>query len=98
MIKKNYTKTGKLCRVTFKLPKEVNAEMVALCGDFNKWDTHSSAMKRLKDGSFSITITLPTAKKYRFKYFLDSKHWENDWEADGYTKNAYGSEDSIIKV
>ena len=36
MLKKNYSKTGRLCRVTFDLPAEVNATRASLCGNFNE--------------------------------------------------------------
>jgi len=98
MLKKNYSKTGKSCRVTFKLPAEVKAESVILCGDFNDWDENSNPMKKLKDGSYSQTLSLNCEKEYRFRYLLDGSDWENDWEADKYMTNDFGSEDSVIVV
>ena len=98
MLKKNYTKTGQFCRVTFKVPPDVDARKVVLCGDFNDWDKKATVMKPLKDGSFSVTITLPANNSYRFKYYLGTQRWENDWDADGYVRNDFGSEDSLIKV
>lgn len=98
MLKKNYTKTAEFCRVTFKLPAAVNAEKAALCGDFNNWDTGTHPMKRLKDGSFSTTISLPAGKPYCFRYLLDGKRWENDWEADAYVSNKYGADDSVVET
>jgi 1,4-alpha-glucan branching enzyme len=98
MLKKNYSKTGRYCRVTFKLPAEVEAESVALCGDFNDWSHEAKPMKRLKDGSYSVTVSLPADESYRFRYLLDGEHWENDWDADDYVPNSYGSEDSVVEV
>ncbi|WP_420641735.1 isoamylase early set domain-containing protein [Candidatus Leptofilum sp.] len=98
MLKKNYSKTGKSCRVTFKLPSEVEAESVHLCGDFNEWSPTENPMKQLKDGSYSITLSLEPGQSYRFRYLLDGKRWENDWDADAYVANQYGSEDSLITV
>ena len=98
MLKKNYTKTGQFCRVTFKMPPGVDARKVVLCGDFNDWNRKATVMKPLKDGSFSITITLPANNSYRFKYYLGSHRWENDGDADGYIRNDFGSEDSLLKV
>ena len=72
MLKKNYTKTGQFCRVTFKVPPDVDAKKVVLCGDFNDWNKKATVMKPLKDGSFSVTITLPANNSYRFKYYLGS--------------------------
>jgi 1,4-alpha-glucan branching enzyme len=98
MLKKNYSKTGKFCRVTFKLLAEVNAQAAALCGDFNNWATDTHLMKRLKDGSFSITVSIISGRSYRFRYLLDGERWENDWEADAYTPNEYGKDDSVFDV
>jgi 1,4-alpha-glucan branching enzyme len=98
MLKKNYTKTGKLCRVTFKLPAGDNAKMAALCGDFNDWDVKACPMECLKDGCFSTTVSLPAGRSYRFRYLLDGSRWENDWEADAYVSNQHGSDDSVVKV
>ena len=98
MLKKNYTKTGNICRVTFKLPAEVNAQTAALCGEFNAWDTSAHPMKRLKDGSFSVTASLEPGNSYRFRYWLDGERWENDWQADAYKPNEFGSDDSVVTV
>ncbi len=98
MLSKSYTKTGNFCRVTFKLAPEVETEAVHLVGDFNDWDTSSHPMKKLKDGGFSLTVSLPADKTYRFRYLLDGERWENDWAADAYVPNEYGSDDSLVKV
>jgi len=98
MLKKNYSKTGNACRVTFKLPAEVTAETAHLCGEFNEWSPTKHAMKKLKDGSFSITVSLEPGQSYRFRYLLDNERWENDWDADAYVANQYGTEDSLIKI
>lgn len=98
MLKKSYTKTGKKCRVTFKLPADVQAETAVLCGEFNEWDTTTNPMKQLKDGSFSATVSLPADRTYRFRYLLDGERWENDWEADAYVPNQYGVDDSLVIV
>jgi 1,4-alpha-glucan branching enzyme len=98
MPRKNYTKSRKLCRVTFDLPPEVNAKRVSLCGEFNKWNPREHPMKKRKDGRWSVTVSLKAGEDYQFKYLLDKKHWENDWNADGYVFNSVGSENSLIKV
>ncbi len=99
-IKKEYLKSSPLCRVTFTLPKEATAEAqgVALVGDFNNWDREATPMKRLKDGSFSITLDLQRDREYRFRYLIDGNRWENDWHADRYEKNRYGDDDSVVVV
>jgi len=98
MIIKNYTKTGNFCRVTFKLTSEVQARQAVLCGEFNNWNKEAAEMKPLKEGGFSVTLALPTGRAYRFRYLLDDTRWENDWEADGYLPNDFGSEDSVVRL
>lgn len=98
MLIKNYTKTGTTCRVTFKLPAEVGAETAVLCGEFNDWNPETNPMKKLKDGSFSLTLSLDVGQQYRFRYLLDGTRWENDWEADAYLPNEHGTEDSVVEI
>jgi 1,4-alpha-glucan branching enzyme len=98
MLIKNYSSTGKKCRVTFKLPKEVHAKRAHLCGEFNDWSHTAHPMKRLKDGGFSTTISLDSDREYRFRYLLDGERWENDWEADDYRPNEFQTDDSILKI
>ena len=97
-MKKTYAKTGKSCRVTFSLPAEANAKSATLCGDFNDWDKEKHVLKRRKDGSFSATISLDQGAEYRFRYWVDGERWENDWAADKYLPNEFGSEDSVVVV
>jgi 1,4-alpha-glucan branching enzyme len=98
MLKKSYSKSGKVCRVTFKLAAEVEADTAVLCGEFNQWRVDADPKKKLKDGSFSATVSLDAGNKYRFRYLLDGERWENDWEADAYLPNEHGTEDSIVDV
>lgn len=98
MLKKTYGKNNKTARVTFRLPPDVEAAEAYLCGDFNDWDKTQYKMKPLKNGGFSTTIQLNAGSDYRFRYWLDGATWENDWEADAYVPNAFGTEDSVVKV
>ena len=98
MLRKNYSKTGASCRVTFDLPPGVNAEAASLCGEFNTWSPTAPPMGHRKDGRFSTTISLQVGETYRFRYLLDGERWENDWGADGYMPNPFGDEDSLIKL
>ena len=97
-MKKTYSKTGSSCRVTFELPREVDAKSVVLCGEFNEWDPEKHPLKRRKDGSFSVTVSLKPGKVYRYRYLLDGKRWENDWAADRYIPNEFGTQDSVVAV
>ncbi|PID72208.1 MAG: glycoside hydrolase [Desulfobulbus propionicus] len=98
MLKKNYSKTGKICRVTFKYANEESAESATVAGEFNAWSLEATPMKKLKDGSFSATISLPAGTSYLFRYVLDGNIWVNEHEADGYAANEFGEENSIVTV
>lgn len=98
MITKEYTKTGRSCRVTFTLPADVNAQSVALLGEFNDWVSEANPMKRRKDGTLSVAVSLKPGQQYRFRYLLDGERWENDGQADSYAPNEFGAEDSVLQV
>lgn len=98
MLKKSYSKTGSVCRVTFKCQNDHQAENACLAGDFNSWSPDGNPMKKLKDGSFSITLSLPAKATYAFRYVLDGKIWVNDSEADGYVANEFGEENGLVQV
>jgi 1,4-alpha-glucan branching enzyme len=97
-MKKTYSKTGSSCRVTFEIPSEVVADTAVLCGDFNGWDPNKHPMKLRKDGRFTLTVSLKPGVDYRFRYLLDGERWENDWAADKYLPNQFGTDDSVISV
>lgn len=96
-MKKTYNKNRSKCRVTFELPSEVEAEKAAVCGDFNDWDREKHMLVKRKDGRFSTTITLEPGK-YHYRFWLDDSRWENDWNAEEYVPNEFGSEDSIVTI
>ena len=98
MLKKSYSKTGKKCRVTFKYPNEANCEKAVLAGEFNDWSLEAHPMKRLKDGSFSVSLYLATGCSYCFRYVLDSNVWVNDLIADSYVPNKFNQDDSVVTV
>ncbi len=98
MLKKTYSNDGQECQVAFELPAEVVAQAACLCGEFNGWDVATHPMERQADGSFTLTLALEPGRAYRFRYLLDGTRWENDWAADEYAPNPFGSEDSVLQV
>ena len=99
-IKKQFLKTKPECKVTFRLGKEIanDAGKVQLIGEFNNWDTNYHPMKKLKNGEFTETISLETGKEYQYKYLIDGKVWENDFNADKYVPNTYAGTNSVVVV
>ncbi len=99
-LKKRYLKNKPLCKVTFSLSKKAarSANTVHLAGEFNDWDEQATPMKKLKNGSFSIALDLESGREYQFRYLLDGKTWENDWEADKYVPSHVEDSDNSVVV
>jgi 1,4-alpha-glucan branching enzyme len=100
MVKKQYLKSKPVCKVTFYFPDEqaseaVEAKSVQLLGDFNDW-AEPKAMKRLKDGRFSVLLELEQGHAYQFRYLVDGQEWFNDWQADQYVPNPFNGENSVV--
>lgn len=97
-IKKQFLKTKPVCKVTFKVSKELanSAAKVNLAGDFNNWNETSDELSILKDGSFSLTVDLETGREYQFRYLLDGAAWVNDEAADAYKSSGFGSQNSVV--
>lgn len=83
--------------VTFQRLTTNGEVRVAVVGDFNAWSTTAHPMQVL-DGGWSITVTLDTGLRYRFRYLVDGERWENDWSADDYVDNAFGGQDSVVDL
>jgi hypothetical protein len=87
-----------LVSVTFTLPAEVQANSVALCGEFNQWSVEGIQLERGNDGTWRAVVALEPGRSYRYRYLLDGERWENDWDADQYSPNSFGTVDSVINV
>ena len=97
MLKKEYFKTKKTCRVTFYTPK-LKAESVNLVGYFNDWDENAMPMEKLKDSRFKLIIELEKDKEYQYRFFVNQEEWINDLHADYCVKNEYGSENCVVRT
>ena len=100
-LKKQFLKSKPVCKVTFRLPSEAakDANTVHIVGDFNNWDIYANPLKKLKDGTFTITLDLEKDKEYQFRYLIDETTWENDWSADKYVPTPFGNaENSVVVV
>ncbi len=98
MVKKSYSKTGRVCRVTFEYQPEPGIASIYLCGEFNDWTPDAHPLTQRKGGRFSTTISLNAGRSYRFRYLVDGGRWENDPNADEYVPNGFGSEDSVVNL
>ncbi|GGX59478.1 isoamylase early set domain-containing protein [Saccharospirillum salsuginis] len=100
-IKKRYLKSKPICKCTFTLPKDAapKAETVTLVGDFNDWSREKTPMKRLKTGDFKLEMDLEAGQQYQYRYLIDGRVWENDWEADDYVQvPELAVENSVVRL
>jgi 1,4-alpha-glucan branching enzyme len=98
-IKKQFLKSRPVCKVTFRLPKEVaeGAEGAWVVGDFNDWDESASPMKPLKGGDFTATVDLEAGREYHYRFKLAGDVWKSDPEADAHAPSPFpGVENSVV--
>jgi len=99
-LKKQYAEKKPVCKVTFILAKEIASQVnrVNLAGDFNNWDIESIPMKKNKKGEYTASVDLEKGREYQFRYFIDSREWINEKEADKFVPNEFQSDNSVVIV
>jgi 1,4-alpha-glucan branching enzyme len=98
MLEKNYLKEKAVCKVTFVLPEDIQAESAHLVGDFNNWNPVDTAMKKQNDGHFSVTLDLDKGHEYQFRYLVNNSEWHNEWAADKYVSNPFNGDNSVVMI
>jgi 1,4-alpha-glucan branching enzyme len=93
-ITKQYLKTKPVCKVTFQVPA-AEAQDVRVVGTFNQWNTESTPLKKLKNGSFKGTVDLDKDQSYEFRYLVDG-HYVNDEQADAYRWNEFAADENGV--
>lgn len=96
MLSKKYFKTKDEAEVTFEFKRE-DVKSAMLLGDFNNWQGVEMKFDK-KSQSFKTKIRLIKGEDYHFRYLLNDTEWENDYQADHYVPNAFGSENSVVCV
>ncbi|MEO1259287.1 MAG: glycoside hydrolase family 13 [Bacteroidota bacterium] len=101
MLKKSYSKTKPVCKVTFTLPVEAanGAKDVRVLGDFNNWSWENGYKMKAGKKDFTAAVELAAGKHYEFRYLIDNHIWENDWKADAYKDSGiYGIKNSVVAL
>ncbi len=99
-LKKTFSKDKKRCSVTFIVEKDAakDAQTINIAGDFNSWSSTETPLKKAKDGSFSVKLSLDADREYQFRYLIDGCRWENDWAADKYIPAPYSNAENSVVV
>lgn len=93
-VSKKYLKSKPVCKVTFEL-QDLEADKVAVIGNFNGWDINATPLKKFKNGKYKATIDLESDNSYEFRYIADGSYI-NDPEADSYSWNDYAAADNCV--
>lgn len=96
MLTKKFFKTKDETDVTFEFNRSdvTSAELVA---DFNDWQAIEMKFNK-KTQSFKTKVRLPKGGDFHFRYLLNKTEWENDYKADRYLPNEFGSENSVVNT
>ena len=73
-----------LVRVTFGMRYGVGSHDISVVGDFNGWSRTVNPMTCTGYGVYSAEMTIPTDRRYRFRYLVDNLHWQIEWAAKGH--------------
>lgn len=96
MIKKRYLRKQPICKVTFYTEPGLEAESVAVVGDFNGWADSTTPMKQMKNGKFSASVNLTLNGTYQFQYLVDGSQYVNDSDPDAFAPNPHGGQNSVV--
>jgi hypothetical protein len=88
------TAKGKKATVVFTAPQEGDAAQVVLTGEWDNWEVW--AMKRNKDGSFSVKLSIDLGRSYQFGYSIDGR-WCPDYDLPQIS-SPYGTSNSILDL
>lgn len=99
-ITKSFSKTANKCKVTFTLPKAAapEAKEVKVVGDFNNWNWSKGIKLKAGKNEFKGQAQLDPGQRYEFRYCIDNKFWDNDWNADEYVATPYGVDNSVLII
>jgi 1,4-alpha-glucan branching enzyme len=97
MLRKEKTAGGKV-KVTFSMPALEGVTALFLVGSFNDWSDTATPMVPGTDGGWSSALTLEEGWAYQYRFRDQDGGWHNDWAADSYVPNEFGSENSVVDL
>lgn len=99
-ITKTFSKKAKTYKVTFTLPKAAapGANEVKVVGDFNDWNWSKGIKLKAGKSEFKGQAELNPGQRYEFRYCIDNKFWDNDWNADAYVASPFSGVDNSVVI
>jgi serine protease AprX len=74
------------------------AHSVALVGRFNQWQPRGFDLQKGAPGIWQITIPLPPAGVYSYKFLIDGTRWSHDPENVERAQDGYGGFNSLLVI
>jgi hypothetical protein len=68
-------------KIQFVLPDDVHDGPVSAVGDFNGWKPGAHRLVRRRNGTRSVTVTVPAGQELRFRYLGSGGVWFDDPDA-----------------
>ena len=97
MLRKEKAAGGKV-KVTFSMPALEGVTTLYLVGSFNDWNDTATPLVHGADGGWSAALTLEAGWAYQYRFRDQDGGWHNDWAADSYVPNEFGSENSVVDL
>lgn len=100
MLKKQYSKTKPVCKVTFSVPASRVGEAadLRLVGEFNEWSWDKGLPLPLKKDAYQADLELAAGRSYEFRYLVNGQAWLNDEAADDYSATPFFSHNSVLNL
>jgi len=97
-VEKYFCNKKNKCTVKFRLPAKATkgGTTVKVVGDFNNWDAENALIMQADGQDYTAETELPIDKTYQYRYLIDDRDWENDWDADAYFPTEYGVDNSVV--
>lgn len=96
MLTKKFFKTKDEAEITFEFYKD-GLDSVSLVAEFNNWQPLDMKFVK-KDKVFRTRVRLPKNSEFHFRYLVNQNEWENDFAADAYIPNTFGSDNSVVST
>ena len=74
------------------------AKSVSLVGDFNRWDTASTPLRKDESGLWLADIEAPKAGNYQYKFIVDGSRWLEDPSNGLKVPDTYGGLNSVLAI
>ncbi|MCL1946279.1 MAG: hypothetical protein FWF51_03880 [Chitinivibrionia bacterium] len=88
------TPKAKKATVAFTTQIRNDASQAILTGEWDNWEVW--AMKKNKDGSFSVKLNIDSGRSYQFGYSIDGR-WEPDTDLPQHA-SPFGTSNSILDL